>query len=273
MKNKILLTTSIVIYNPNLVDLEILFKSYKVSLLKAQIEYDIHSKITIVDNNSKGNYSDQVKLMLDNADINYEYIYSIKNGGYGYGHNQAILKESSDYHIICNPDIEFFEDTISNAIDYMQIYSDISLITPAVFGKDNERHFLCKRNPKLFHLFLRRFVSNKIKGRFFKTYLERFEFRDKSYEQIIENIPFCTGCFMFFSMEVLKQLNGFDERFFMYMEDADLSRRAMKFGRNIYLPSCRVIHRWERGAYKNKKLRNEAIKSAFKYWRKWGGLF
>ena len=83
------------------------------------------------------------------------------------------------------------------------------------------------------------------------------------------NIPFCTGCFMFFRTQTLNTLNGFDERFFMYLEDADISRRALQFGLTLYLPTFKVIHRWERGSYKNKKLRNEAIKSAIKYSMKW----
>ncbi len=273
MSESIKVTTSVVLFNPSLSDIELLFKTYRMALLKANKVYNIQGQVILVDNNPNGMYQSDVEVLAKNLDINYQYIVSEINGGYGYGHNQAIDQTNSNYHIICNPDIEFLEDTIVDAVEYMQTDKETILLTPSVFGKDGERQYLCKRNPKLFHLFLRRFAPIIIKNTLFKNYLNRFEYKDKSYEAVMENIPFCTGCFMFFRTITLKQLNGFDEQFFMYLEDADLSRRALELGKIIYLPNFKVIHRWERGAYKNKKLRNAAIKSAFKYWRKWGGIF
>ena len=267
------LSISVVIYHPKLDDLTKLFQSYQVALRFLAKEYRLESQLIIVDNNPAGGDIDKVKPLLENCALNYQYKKSVKNGGYGYGHNQAITSIDSDYHIICNPDIEFFEATLAKAVAYIKNHPKVVLLTPAVFGQEGKRQYLCKRNPKLFHLFLRRFCSNIIKKVLFKNYLDRYEFRDKSYQEVIENVPFCTGCFMFFKTSALKALGGFDKRFFMYLEDADLSRRALNIGKTVYLPECKVIHRWERGSYKNKKLRNATIKSAFQYWWKWGGIW
>lgn len=262
------LITSVVIYNPKFSDLERLFKSYNASLQFVRNEYEMCEKLIIIDNNPSGGYKEDVVKLLELNELNYEYITSEINGGYGYGHNKAV-HFNCDYHLICNPDIEFLVDTLSVALKTMSDSPDIVLLTPAVFGLSGERQYLCKRNPSLLHLFLRRFLPDFINKLLFKKYLEKYEYRDRSYESEIENVPFCTGCFMFFRADVLKNLNGFDERFFMYFEDADLTRRALQYGKTLYLPTFIVKHRWERGSHKNKKLRNIAIKSALQYSLKW----
>ena len=268
IEKKINLVTSVVIYDPDMSDLKLLFSSYQKSVQYAQRMYDISDKLIIVDNNPNGTYADEVEKLLD-KNIHYEYIKSTINGGYGHGHNHAIFSCDSDYHLICNPDIEFFEDTISIALKTMNSRDEVVLLTPSVQGKDGERQYLCKRNPQLLHLFLRRFAPKFFKEVVFKRYLDKYEYRDHSYDEPIVGVPFCTGCFMFFRADTLKKLNGFDANFFMYMEDADLSRRALAYGQTLYLPTFKVVHRWERGSYKSSKLRNAAIKSGLYYSKKW----
>ena len=263
------LVTSVVVYNPSMDDLKVLFSSYKQSIQYAKKSLDICDKIILVDNNSHGTYRSAVEKLLNENHIHYEYISSHINGGYGHGHNQAISKAHSDYHLICNPDIEFFEDTFSVALKTMRARDEVVLLTPSVVGKDGARQYLCKRNPQLLHLFLRRFAPKFFKEIVFKKYLDKYEYKDLSYDVPIQGVPFCTGCFMFFRTDILKRLKGFDENFFMYLEDADLSRRALAYGETLYLPTFRVIHRWERGSYKSVKLRNTAIKSGLYYSKKW----
>lgn len=267
------IVTSVVIHNPELSDVEHLVSTYKTAIDHAKNFFEMKNELIFIDNSLQDYYQKIICEITDKYKITYRYICLSTNGGYGHGHNQAIKQSNSDYHIICNPDIKFQVDTLKVAIDYMQNNSNVGLLTPAVFNKNGNRQYLCKHNPTIFHLFLRRFVPNKIKDTFFSNYLAHFEHRNYSYNEKIKNIPFCTGCFMFFRTHILKKLNGFDERFFMYLEDADLSRRSLKIADNVYLPSFKVVHGWNRGSYYNKKLRNAAIKSAIKYWYKWGGIF
>lgn len=268
------LTLSVVIYDYNQEDISNMLESYSLALRAAKKDYNISQEILyVINNNQHIDFHDEIESICQRQGLSFFYINALKNGGYGHGNNLAIKKIDSDYHIISNPDIIFLEDTIKNALDYLECNSQSVMLTPAVFGKNDERHYLCKKNPTLFHLFLRRFVPESAKKLFFQRCLDSFEYKNYSYDNVIENVPFCTGCFMFFRTSILKKLEGFDERFFLYMEDADLSRRALEYGKTAYVPTVRVVHGWQRGAYKNKKLRNEAIKSAFKYWWKWGGLF
>lgn len=267
------ITVSIVIYNSNIQDLESALSSYAKSLSVARPHYLLESFVYIVNNNPEDDYQDLITLLCQKNNLEFNYIQSQRNGGYGYGNNLAIKRAESDYHIVLNPDVIFNDDVIKNSLDFLEKNLEFVLLTPAVYGKNGERHYLCKKNPALFHLFLRRFASQNIRTNFFKNYLDRFEYRNFSYDDPIENVPYCTGCFMFFRTTVLKNLGGFDERFFLYSEDADLSRRTLAYGKTIYLPTVKIVHAWHKGSHKNKKLRNEAIKSAFKYWWKWGGIF
>ena len=268
------LSISIVIYNSSIKDLEVLFESYVLTIDFAKsLGLVKNDAFYIIDNFPSANQKILIDQLSEKYKVDSQYIASHTNGGYGHGHNQAIKLINSDFHIICNPDIQFHQDTIVNALNFFTLNKNTVLLCPAVFGIDGNRHYLCKQNPKLFHLFLRRFCPGTLKRIFFKKYLERFEYRDHSYDDQIRNVPFCTGAFMFFETKGLQKLNGFDERFFLYMEDADLSRRALSMGGTAYDPTVKVIHRWERGSYKDKVLRNAAIKSAFTYYLKWGGLF
>jgi GT2 family glycosyltransferase len=95
--------------------------------------------------------------------------------------------------------------------------------------------------------------------------------RDQSYEQPME-VPFLPGCFMFFRTSVLRPLDGFDERYFLYVEDLDLSRRAATLARNLYLPDVEITHEAQRGAYKSLRLLRYFAVSVVRYFNKWGWL-
>ena len=78
---------------------------------------------------------------------------------------------------------------------------------------------------------------------------------------------------MLFRSSTLIKLGGFDERFFLYMEDIDLSRRcAEKYGA-IYYPLAKVIHQHDQGSYKNASLLKIHLKSGFLYFNKWGWFY
>ena len=89
-------------------------------------------------------------------------------------------------------------------------------------------------------------------------------------ENEVFEITNATGCFMFFRTEVFKELGGFDERFFMYLEDCDIARRAAEKYKALHYPMATVYHLWERESKGNKKLLLIHIQSILKYFLKWG---
>ena len=88
------------------------------------------------------------------------------------------------------------------------------------------------------------------------------------------NVPYLSGCFMFLRVAALKDVGLFDEKIFMYGEDADLCRRLFEFGyKNIYLPNINIVHAFQKGSHKSVRLTWIGIKSAFYYFNKWGWFF
>ena len=65
-------------------------------------------------------------------------------------------------------------------------------------------------------------------------------------------------------------LAGFDEEFFLYLEDADLTRGMQSYGKCLHVPYLSIVHQWQRGSYKNPKLMYWNILSFFIYSNKWG---
>ena len=83
-------------------------------------------------------------------------------------------------------------------------------------------------------------------------------------------VPFAQGSFLVVQTGLFQQIGGFDERYFMYMEDADLCRRVNMASSLLYCPDTEVIHKWERGSHKDKKLRRMHVESMIRYFSKWG---
>ena len=86
-------------------------------------------------------------------------------------------------------------------------------------------------------------------------------------------VPYLSGCFMFLRTEALKKAGLFDERFFMYPEDIDLTRRIHMRYKTKYYPKVSIVHAHEKGSYKNISLFYIHLKNMIKYFNKWGWFF
>lgn len=191
------------------------------------------------------------------------------NLGYGRGHNLAIRDSvlRHRYHLVCNPDIELGSQTIPALYALLEERTDVGLCIPKVVGPDGELHYLCKRKPSPVDLAIRRFAP----ASWFQRQRAHYEMREFSYENEMEP-AFVSGCFMFFRATVLERLGGFDERFFLYMEDLDLSRRAQLLARNLYHPKESIVHGHQQGAHKSLRLLGHFGASMLRYFNKWGWL-
>jgi GT2 family glycosyltransferase len=107
---------------------------------------------------------------------------------------------------------------------------------------------------------------------FIKKRMQRFEMHESGYDKIIE-VPYMSGCFMFLRVDALKKIGLFDERFFMYPEDIDLTRRMHGAYKTIFYPHAEIMHVHERGSYKSWRLFFVHITNMIKYFNKWGWIF
>lgn len=253
-----MITASIVLYNTDIRLLKRVIESYSP---------ETERRLYLIDNSSNKCTS----IYDDNEYI--DYIYVGKNIGYGSGHNigiQKAIKEKSKYHIVLNPDLVFESSVIDELEKYADSNEDVVYMLPKVIYPNGELQYLCKLLPTPFDLIFRRFLPNK---GIIKKMNDRYILKDSGYDKIM-NPPCLSGCFMFMRTKTLEENElYFDERFFMYCEDFDLMRRLHRVGKTIFYPCVTIIHDHARASYKNKKLLFDHIKSACKYFNKYGWIF
>lgn len=253
-------TCSLVLYRNNPEDVLEAVKSFLDTKLKV--------KIYVVDNSPTPFLGSILEILKDNR---IEYIFNNgKNLGFGKAHNIAIKKiiGKSKYHLVLNPDVWFYRGTIEKLYRFMEANPNVGQVMPMVLYPDNSLQKLCKRLPSPIDLFGRRFLPGSLK-KYLDDRLKKYECEDIGYDKTAE-IPALSGCFMFVRTKVFEEVGMFDDEFFMYMEDYDLCRRiGLKYD-TIYYPKVKIYHKYGKHSYKNKKLLLVHLKSAIKYFKKWG---
>ncbi len=245
------ITASIVVYKENLKVLENAIDSFLGSPLS--------KKLYIIDNSP----SNEFKNKIQNDSV--EYIYSNKNVGFGKGHNSILHKLTSEnkYHLILNPDVRFHPEILEKLVLKMESNESFSMIAPRVLNSNNELLHTARRYPSLFELIFR-FLG------IFKKFTIRGEYKNQNHKQSFSP-DFVQGSFMLFKTEDLLRLEGFDERYFMYMEDVDICRKIDLSGkRKLYFPATEIIHTHRKGSSKEFRLFFIHISSIIKYFMKWG---
>lgn len=228
---------------------------------------EISKKLYLVDNSEEESFEKE-KFKKDIKSFKDVYYFEMnKNIGFGAGHNYLIPKFNSEYHCIMNPDIVFIEDSFSILLDFLDTHSDVGMVIPNIIGENGERQSVYREDVTICDMFIRMFCSKHFKKRQFKHTLQY-----KNYAKPFD-VPFGQGSFLVIRTNIFKRLKGFDENYFMYMEDADLCRRVRNVSRFMYVPYTTVIHKWEQASHKNLKLFNTHIKSMIRYFKKWGIKF
>lgn len=216
----------------------------------------------LIDNSPNNTYQEKFK------NPNIIYISKHKNLGFGKGHNSVIkfLHNFTKYHLILNPDVTFKRDTISKLITQLNNNINTAMIAPRVVFPSNKHQYSCRRYPSVKELLARRFYLKKI----FKQTIEKGIYLDKKLDKPFYS-EYLTGCFHLYNTEDFIKLKGFDERYFMYMEDVDICKKIDAMGKKkLYYPKVTITHVLKQGSAKSPKLFLIHVVSAIKYFLKWG---
>jgi len=236
---------SIVIYNENKETLKRIIENF------LSLEYT--KELIVIDNSLENTLE---AFCNEYKDI--RYLHSKVNLGFGAGHNLAFknLSKSSDIHLIVNPDVYFNVDNINKFLKWFYTSKDISLAIPMVLNPDGSIQSIVRKIPTPWNL-----ISRRIGLSSGEINIEKNEIND---------IPFAHGCFMTFKTAIFAELDGFDERFFMYMEDIDIFIRAKQFGRTVINSNYEIYHEYRKGSSKSIRLLVWHIVSAVKFFLKYG---
>lgn len=196
------------------------------------------------------------------------YLPNPKNIGYGAAHNIAIRESIYDdipFHLVINPDIIIAPDTLEILMNFIQQHPQVGCVAPKVIYPNGELQYLCKLLPTPLDVFGRRFLPKA----WMKKRNERYELRQSGYNQPM-NIPYLSGCFMLLRTSALQKVKLFDERFFMYPEDVDLTRRLHQQYLTVFYPQTTIVHNHAKQSYHSIRMLWIHATNMCKYFNKWG---
>ncbi len=192
--------------------------------------------VLIIDNGSEDKSLELISGFLKNTKKYKSYfVINKENKGFAGGCNVALdwcYKNNKDYILFLNNDTEVDKDFLSYLVDATYKYKDGAIFSPSIyfydrrdllwFGGETKTSFL-KMNKGMQSSLFKKPIPNKTK---------------------VTEIDFASGCAMLCKTKVIKKLRGFDENFFLYFEDVDLSFRARKLGYKIYwIPESKIYHK------------------------------
>lgn len=193
-----------------------------------------------------------------------------RNLGFGAGHNLAVAEVGeSDLHLLLNPDVRFGPEVLPTLVEWMRAHPDTGAVMPRVNYPDGRLQRLCRLLPTPMDLFGRRFLPH---GRWRERLNARYELWSLP-QDTARDVPILSGCFLLVRTALFRRLGGFDARYFMYMEDYDLVRRIGDSARTVYLPLVSVVHDYGQGSYQSGPLLRHHLRSAWRYFNKWGWWF
>ncbi len=185
------------------------------------------------------NLGETLPVTLDNYWFPTRIIRNIKPHGFAANHNQAFSHAAGQFFCVMNPDIRLNDDPFPALLSYLQD-SSVGVVAPVVLDEDGQMEDSARYFPTPFKILCKAF--GKCKGS----------------DYVVKNqsiFPdWVGGMFMLFPSDIFKQLNGFDQKFFLYYEDVDLCARLRLLGHEVVLcPAARVIHQARRSSHRDLK--------------------
>lgn len=264
-------------------DINIILVNYKMktdiekclaSLFPDFANDDLNVHVVVVDNAS----GDDIAAWLKEKFPTVSCIQQPSNDGMGKASNVGIKSAEAKYHFVLNPDTYFFPDShvLKKLHDFMEEHPAIGMVGPKILYPDGTLQYSCYRFPTFWQpMYSRTKLGQEGKGKRLNNRAQMKEF-DHNRTQPVDWVM---GSAMFVRSEAIKRVGLFDERFWMYYEDADWCRRMWEAGWPVYYAHAIVLtHVHGRGSakvpgifralFKNKLARMHLV-SWLKFMWKW----
>lgn len=242
-----MISVSICTYHTDIQELDRCLQSLASPIVK---------RITLIDNGQ------EERLRIYARKHRVDYI-PLPNPGFGAAHNADMMHTTEPYHLVLNADVFFRPETLDELITVMERNPEIVQIQPKVLLSDGTPQYSSRLLPSPFILIGRRFFPQLI-----KKANRRYMLLDKNLDEPMA-VPYQTGCFMLLRTSAVQAIGGFDERFFMYPEDIDLSRRMHSTGVVLYYPAISITHAHAAASYTSGSMLRIHICNMLRYFAKW----
>lgn len=267
------LTVSVVLYHSDLARLLATLDSLAVAVERAAESLGPVS-LRLRDQSGDADYHRRLLGMLAGRDwaargIDLAPVSCADNRGYGAGHNALLETVAEGLCLVLNPDVELCPDALRRALDVFEAYPGAVLICPR--GEDGEGRpaHLAKAYPGVGVLALRAAAPAWLRRRF-RGALARYARHDLEAAESPQAVVLASGCFMLIRAPALAAVGGFDEGYFLYFEDYDLSLRLAGQGELLFVPAVRIRHHGGESAAKGWRHRAWFLRSAWRFFQSHG---
>ncbi len=223
---------SIVIVNYRVPD----FLARTLTSLREADDYDT-AEIIVVDNASQDDSKETITAQF--PEVNW---IGLKNNiGFGKACNVGAQSARGTFLLLLNPDTLVSKNTLRVCVDFFKAHPEAGIMGPKIINANGTLQASCRRSfpsPQVAFFKLvglsRLFPKSKTFSRYNLNYLDPDE---------CARVDAISGSFMFMPLGVFREINGFDETFFMYGEDLDLCYRVLSLGRSVwYNPATQIVH-------------------------------
>jgi GT2 family glycosyltransferase len=196
-------------------------------------------EIIVVDNASS---DDSMKQLIEYKSSNFDLktIFNKENKGFAFACNQGAALATADFYLFLNPDTELYQKSLEVPFQFLQCKKnlDVGIVGIQLVDQNSIIARSCTRFPTVSMFFAQIFGLQRMK------YLKHLDHFMSNWDHSeTRNVDHVIGAFYLIRSKVFKLLSGFDERFFVYLEDLDLSVRSSKAGwKTVFLTETNAFH-------------------------------
>ncbi len=194
------------------------------------------AEIVVVDN---GSSDDSVERLEAARLATVRVVRAGVNLGYGAGINRGVAVAGAGHVLVCNPDLLLDESCIGALVARLEAEPGLGIVGPRLRNPDGSTYVSGRPFPSLRDALGHAFAGlvwkqNPWSRRYLQTSWDRSDAAD---------VDWASGALLLVRRSTFEQLGGFDERFFMFMEDVDLCWRARQAGWRVALePAAGAVH-------------------------------
>jgi GT2 family glycosyltransferase len=192
------------------------------------------NKVIVIDNNST---DDSLRGLIQNDKI--VFIKNSENAGFSKACNQGFKICTAEYILLLNPDAQLLNNTLQQCCSFMQTSKNIDILGCQLLDDNNNITASCARFPTPKSFLYKSLGLVNLFPKIFTPPDLMFDWDHKE-SRFVDQI---IGAFMFIRKEVFKKIGDFDERFFVYFEELDFSKRvAQSGGKSYFNADIKAIH-------------------------------
>ncbi len=198
----------------------------------------IDSELVVVDNGSDDDSCERVEQQFPNAIV----IVNDRNRGFAAACNQALEKTEGEFVLFLNPDVRLDSGCLDGLRAVIQEDHKAGAVAPRMRYADDSFQATCRRFPTICNML---FSRGSILGKLFGS-SRVYTLPDYPETTTVDAVA---ATVLMIRRSLLARIGGFDERFFLYMEDTDLCLRLKSLGyRNYFVPTAGGVHDWGQGS-------------------------